>query len=227
MENYFAIPSLGDAELSLRVAASRGDVRAALAAIALGAHPDARGDDPLSSTALMIAAKMGRLGVLEALLPHCDARLTDSNGHTALMLCAMAPGQGALDGMRALIPHSDPRSVDRAGRDALAAAASRGKADCCTLLAPLSDPKRQGLDGRSALSWAAACGSTDCCSLLAPLSDLDAVETFTGMNAADLARRNGHVQAAQVVEACRERLDLAGWIPDGLLGGVLVGQPRI
>ena len=75
MNEYFDSPPLCAAELSLLRAASRGDAMAALAAIALGANPDARGDDHLSSTAFMIAAKMGRLGVLEALFPHCDAWL--------------------------------------------------------------------------------------------------------------------------------------------------------
>ena len=67
----------------------------------------------------------------------------------------------------------------------------------------------------------------DCCSLLAPLSDLDAVETFTGMNAADMARSNGHFDAAQAVDAYRERVDIASLIPDKLLCGVLLGKPRI
>lgn len=90
----------------------------------------ARGIDCWGRTALMLSCVEGEEAFVALLLPLSDARASDRDGETALMLAAFGhPGCVEL-----LLPASDPKACDADGWTALMWAAASGSERCVELL---------------------------------------------------------------------------------------------
>jgi ankyrin repeat protein len=208
---YPSIPSSrADASFgpSLFLLASRGNASDLAQALADGLNPNHLADS-FGRTPLMQAVLYGHHACVELLLATgADFLLVDANGHTSLMLCALAPRDGALSCARILVAHGKARlasQADKHGRDALMASAAHGRVDLCAFLALHCDPLARSDDGRSALAWAAARGHVGAIKLLAEHSDLWACERLSGNHALALAQEGGHADAVRLLVALMER----------------------
>lgn len=101
-------------------------------------------------TALMLACVEGESSFVEMLIPWSDARASDRDGETALMLAAF----GHPNCVELLLPVSDPMAGDTDGWTALMWAASSGNERCVELLLPLSDVTATNQSGVTALDIA-------------------------------------------------------------------------
>ncbi len=99
--------------------------------------PDAaRRSDCWGRTALMLSCVEGEAAFVELLLPLSEAKASDRDGETALMLAAFGhPGC-----VKLLLPVSDPRACDADGWTALQWAVSSGSQACVDLLLPYGKP---------------------------------------------------------------------------------------
>lgn len=148
------------------------------------------------STALMAAARKGRLECVELLLPTSDATARDRAQRTALMEAAH---YGEAQCLAAILPHSDPGArCGLFGRDALMYSAISGSAACVALLAPLCDPAAVDENGLTALHHAAECGNDDCVAALLPISDPMALDGG-GMTPVLRAAMSGHLDCVRML----------------------------
>jgi hypothetical protein len=120
------------------------------------------GRDARGHTALMLAAKLDRAGVVAVLATHEAGRQADS-GKTALMY---ASRHGHLGSVRALLSH-EARLQDVAGRTALIHAAQQGRTEVCELLLAAEAGQRDQR-GHTALWWACRRGQLPVVELLLP-----------------------------------------------------------
>lgn len=100
---------------------------------------------------------------------------------------ALALSQALADGANAKFKNSY----------ALQHAAQRGHAECVRRLIPVSDPLAEE---SMALRWAALYGNAGCVALLLPVSDALALRGDNSSMSA-LARCNGHLKVAEMIEA--------------------------
>ena len=84
---------------------------------------DAKATNYYGGTALMMAAKYGRIKLVELLLPKSDAKATTSSGYSALMMAARS-GHDKL--VELLLPKSDAKATNNQGNTAADIAQSRG-----------------------------------------------------------------------------------------------------
>jgi ankyrin repeat protein len=131
-------------------------------------------------------------GDLSALVQALDGGADALKGDSLALRWAAAAGH--VDCVRLLIPVSDPLAWDSY---ALRAAAGNGYARCVELLIPASDAKAED---SWALRRAAEEGRTECVKLLIPASD-PLAKRVGSLDAAGLARKNGHVEVAAMIEA--------------------------
>jgi len=110
----------------------------------------ARNRDCWGRTALMLACVEGEVCFVELLLPWSDAKASDRDGETVLMLTAF----GHPHCVELLIPVSDPLAGDTDGWTALMWAALSGNEQCVTLLLPHSNVTATNQSGVTALDIA-------------------------------------------------------------------------
>ena len=110
----------------------------------------ARHRDCWGRTALMLACLEGEDAFVRLLLPWSEARASDRDGETALMLASF----GHPTCVELLLPVSDPMAGDADGWTALMWAASSGNESCVELLLPHSDASATNLSGVTALDIA-------------------------------------------------------------------------
>lgn len=110
----------------------------------------ARNRDCWGRTALMLACVEGEVSFVELLLPWSDAKASDRDGETSLMLAAF----GHPHCVELLLPVSDPLAGDTDGWTALMWAASSGNEKCVALLLPHSDVTATNQSGVTALDIA-------------------------------------------------------------------------
>jgi ankyrin repeat protein len=103
-------------------------------------------------TALMLSCIEGEDAFVSLLLPFSEARSSDRDGETALMLAAF----GHPRCVELLLPLSDPMACDDDGWTALMWAASSGSERCIELLLPHSDVNAATSSGLTALDIARA-----------------------------------------------------------------------
>jgi hypothetical protein len=103
-------------------------------------------------TALMLSCIEGEDAFVSLLLPFSEARSSDRDGETALMLAAF----GHPRCVELLLPLSDPMACDNDGWTALMWAASSGSERCIDLLLPHSDVNAATSSGLTALDIARA-----------------------------------------------------------------------
>ena len=110
----------------------------------------ARDRDCWGRTALMLACVQGGASFVELLLPWSDAKASDRDGETALMLAAFGhPACAEL-----LLPVSDPMAGDTDGWTALMWAVSSDNEKCVELLLRHSDETATNESGVTALDIA-------------------------------------------------------------------------
>jgi ankyrin repeat protein len=148
------------------------------------------------------AAELGDVAALtQALEDGAHAKADESR---ALRLAAAC---GHVECVKLLVPVSDPKAGGKKrGLRALTLAASNGHSEGVRLLIAVSDPLA---DDSLALRWAAYKGRADCVALLLPASDPLAVGDGA-LDAAGLARSQGHAQVAGMIEAFIEARALSG-----------------
>jgi len=100
----------------------------------------------------MLSCIEGKDAFVALLLPFSDARASDRDGETALMLAAF----GHPRCVELLLPLSDPMACDSDGWTALMWAASSGSEPCIELLLPHSDADAATSSGLTALDIARA-----------------------------------------------------------------------
>lgn len=105
-----------------------------------------RARDCWGRTALMLACVEGEASFVEFLLPWSDAKASERDGETALMLAAF----GHPNCVELLLPFSDPLAGDTDGWTALMWAASSGNEKCVALLLPHSDVTAANASGVTA-----------------------------------------------------------------------------
>jgi ankyrin repeat protein len=110
----------------------------------------ARKRDCWGRTALMLACVEGEASFVELLLPWSDAKASDRDGETPLMLAAFGHPSCVI----MLLPASDPMAGDTDGWTALMWAASSGNAKCMELLLPHSNVSATNQSGVTALDIA-------------------------------------------------------------------------
>lgn len=110
----------------------------------------ARATDCWGRTALMLACVEGEAGLAALLLPWSDAKASERDGETALMLASF--GHPAC--VELLLPVSDALACDADGWTALMWAASSGSERCVELLLPHSDASAATASGLTALDIA-------------------------------------------------------------------------
>jgi len=119
------------------------------------------------NTPLMLAAKMGALESMRALLPFSDANAVNADGCTALMLAAEAnQDQAVLE----LLPVSDPNKRGANGASALMHGVDL-KPEAFAALLRKSDPLAQNDAGDTALMCAAHWGQPKSVAILLPHSE--------------------------------------------------------
>ena len=134
-------------------------------------------------TPLMIAARRGRVDLIQALLPSGGAKQRSSGGESAL---ARAAARDALECMQALLPHSNAGARDRQGGTALMRCASRGFLPGVLLLASMDGARSVDRQGNDAFMIAMQRGHQDCAKALLSTSTPGMVNR-DGLNAFDFA----------------------------------------
>jgi len=163
-------------------------------------------------TPLIEAADEGCEAVLDALLPHSDARAADESGNTALTLAAI----GGHDSMTLkLLPTSNAMARDNGGNTALMFAAVNTRPETIQAVLAASDAKAMNDDQQSAITMAAYWGKVDSVRILAPHSDLGARDS------------NGHtvfeVTMADAISGEKFMLNSAKW---EIIDFLAPSQPR-
>jgi ankyrin repeat protein len=170
----------------LKQAAKLNDLAGLTQSLEDGAHAKAQ-----DSYALGVAAESGHAECVRLLIPASDPLAGDSY---ALQLAARG---GHVECVKLLIPASDPLTDDSL---ALRWAAREGHAECVELLLPVSGSLAMN---SWALRGAALRGHVECVALLLPVSEKWA-------QAASLAREQGFVGVAGMIEAFMEAAALSG-----------------
>ncbi|CAJ3077444.1 ankyrin repeat domain-containing protein [Burkholderia pseudomallei] len=155
-------------------------------------------------TALIAAAREGRLDCVQALLPSCNAKLRDLRGRTALFWAAA----GHTECVLALLPHSGA-AADNNGQTALMVAAESCHLETLRALLPHSDPNALDDRGWSALAWAASSWSHDCMRVLLPVTDDLGVDGAVYFDFPDGLRCAPTIRLLAEERARRERLALS------------------
>jgi ankyrin repeat protein len=187
---------------ALRTAAGRGDSVMVGALLAEGARAKAKGGEELRD-ALMIAASVGALDCVVALLPYSDPLAVDAFGLSALMLAA----QSCPRCVEVLLPVSDARAISVIGMSAFVCAAFAGNAQCLEILAPSSDVELRDHRGRGAAMWTAHRGDAKLMAKVARYCDVLALEP-DGRSAKEVAAKHGHGECVEFLEALESRREL-------------------
>lgn len=165
--------------------------------------------DGKSCTELMQAAELNDIVQVYSLLAK-QAKLTDRNGRTGLMIAAE---RGYLGIMRLLIPYEAKMQMTgrgwNNGTTSLMLAASKGNLEACRMLLPV-EGRMQNKEGRTALMFAAWNGYTDCVKLLKDMevrmTTTAAYELGEGFTALMAAATNGHEACVRLL--LDEELDI-------------------
>lgn len=151
--------------------------------------------DGKSCTELMQAAELNDIVQVYSLL-NKQAKLTDRNGRTGLMVAAE---RGYLGIMRLLMPYEAKMQMSgrgwNNGTTALMLAANKGNLEACRILLPI-EGRMQNKEGRTALMFAAWNGYADCVKLLKDteirMTTSATYELGEGFTALMAAATNGH-----------------------------------
>lgn len=190
----------------------------------------------IKNRALLMAAKLEKICILEWLIPISDPRSNDSEAlffatrnqcvqSVARLIPVSNPrvkesrtvkeaaGRGSLAILKMLAPASDVKNSNDYLGSPLMIASRFGHVDCVAYLRPLSKTDdKDKKTGETALMMAAAEGRKDCVDLLLPFSNTDSLD-FMGFSAVDHALENEHETLAkrigEVQAAMREAKELA------------------
>ena len=114
---------------------------------------------------LSLAAAQGHAACVQALIPHCDAKIADEAGGTPLIWAARAPSPECV---KLLLPVSNAQAKTTEGQQsALMFAARKSDPECLMLLLGESNPLDKDCDGQTALMAAAQSGAVECARILA------------------------------------------------------------
>lgn len=202
----------------------------------------------IKNRALLMAAKLEKVSLLEWLIPLSDPKFNDSEPlyvaarnkceQTVALLIPVsnpriresralktAAAYGSLPIIKMLIPVSDVKNSNDYLGSPLMIAARCGHADCVAYLLPRSRPNdQQGKTGETALMMAAAEGHKECVELLLPLSTPD-VKDHLGFSAAGHAMENGHDMLAQHIKGFWEAMVEAKEIGQGIPASLAAAKP--
>ncbi|EFO65069.1 Protein 21.1 [Giardia lamblia P15] len=225
-----------DGQTALSFALEAGNLRTAeiLAHRETPTTDDILPHDGKSCTELMQAAELNDIVQVYSLLTK-QAKLTDRNGRTGLMVAAE---RGYLGIMRLLIPYEAKMQMTgrgwNNGTTSLMLAASKGNVEACRMLLPI-EGRMQNKEGRTALMFAAWNGYTDCVKLLKDtevrMTTSATYELGEGFTALMAAATNGHEACVRLL--LDEELDITQpdkknalyWANDNRIREILKG-PR-
>ncbi|KWX12249.1 Protein 21.1 [Giardia duodenalis assemblage B] len=193
-----------DGQVALAFALEAGNLRIAelLAPREASNTDDILPHDGKSCTELMQAAELNDIVQVYSLLAK-QAKLTDRNGRTGLMVAAE---RGYLGIIHLLIPYEAKMQMSgrgwNNGTTALMLAASKGNVEACRILLPI-EGRMQNKEGRTALMFAAWNGCTECVKLLkdteARMTTTATYELGEGFTALMAAATNGHEECVRLL----------------------------
>lgn len=201
----------------------------------------------IKNRALLRAAKLERMDILEWLIPISDPRSNDSEAlfYATRNKCEQAVARlipvsvprikesravkeaaasGSLAILKMLVPVSDVKNSNDFYGSPLMIASNCGHIDFVAYLLPLSRPDdQQKRTGETALMMAAAMGHKECVDLLLPLSNPEALDV-QGWSAADHAMDREHETLARHIKGAQAALREAKELGAGVLLGSSLGK---